>query len=150
MGAADSTDIKVMSGRERTIEASDLRALFQQAEWTRERDDRSIASMLSGTSVCVAAWQSERLIGYARAISDGTFRAFIEDVIVEANERGGGLGYKLIGRLFKELEGIQEIKLFCVPDLVPFYGKLGFVPTELVGMERRRYPANPTNSADWS
>lgn len=97
--------------------------------------------MLSGTSVHVGAWRAGHLIGYARAVSDGVFRAFIEDVIVSSRYRGSGLGSRLVDTLLAELEGIQEVKLSCVPDLVPFYERFGFVAAGLVGMERRSEPS---------
>ena len=141
MGADAESATVVRAAHERAIRAQDLMNLFRQTDWTKGRDERSVSAMLSGSSISVAAWEAKRVVGYARAVSDGVYRAFVEDVIVDDRHRGTGLGRVLMERLLRELDGVQEVKLYCVPDLVPFYGKLGFLPAGLIGMERVTSPS---------
>jgi ribosomal protein S18 acetylase RimI-like enzyme len=63
--------------------------------------------------LAVGAWEDERLIGFARAVSDGVFRAYIEDVVVHENYRRSGIGQKLLSRLMNELSDIETVSLFA-------------------------------------
>jgi hypothetical protein len=73
-----------------------IKQLFSLAWWTKDRDLESINKMLQG-SVCVCARDSEgQLVGFARAITDGVFKAIIVDVIVAPEHRNRGVCRLLI------------------------------------------------------
>lgn len=81
--------------------------------------------MLSG-STAIGAWSGERLVGFVRAVSDGRFRAYIEDAVVHSSVQREGIGLKLTARLMEELAHIDIVSLFCEERLIPFYEKNGF------------------------
>lgn len=76
------------------------------------------------------------MVGFARAVTDGTLRAYVEDMIVLPQLRGSGLGHRLLARLIEELGENIRVTLFCQPDLVPFYEGSGFRATRQVVMHR--------------
>lgn len=113
------------------ITAADLLPLFAQAGWTANRSPQAVQTMLDQTRVCLGVWNDDRLIGFARAITDDLFRAYIEDVIVDQTYRGQGIGAAIMRRLLDRLTHVEEITLNCEDHLLPFYQRLGF---ERVGM----------------
>ncbi len=74
-------------------------------------------------AVCIA-WDGERVIGNARALSDGVCNAYIVDVWTHSQYRHQGIGTTMMRHLLKQLDG-QHVYLFT-DDAQEFYQKLGF------------------------
>jgi GNAT superfamily N-acetyltransferase len=117
------------------VRREELVDLFQSAWWTAERTREAIERMLQGSEVVVGLVDraSDRLVGFARAITDGVFLAVVLDVIVQPAFRGTGLGARLIDELLArpELANVDSIELVCQPELIGFYHRSGF--TDSVG-----------------
>ncbi|MCP4500147.1 MAG: GNAT family N-acetyltransferase [Deltaproteobacteria bacterium] len=81
--------------------------------------------------------ESGKLVGSARAISDGAKRAWVYDVIVEPSSRGLGLGTCLMNFLLEHpaLRDCQQI-LLGTKDARLFYERLGF---KVFDSQRRAY-----------
>ncbi len=108
------------------VTSHELQRLFAQTTWARDRSLEGIETMLRHTYVRVAARSQGRLIGFARAITDGVYRAVIDDIVVDSGWRGHGVGQELVRRLLEQLSALEQIRLNCRDELVPFYEKLGF------------------------
>ena len=104
--------------------------LTQQQWWGGSRTLDQVRTMVANTSLIVALVDrsSERLIGFARTLSDFAFRATIYDVMIDQEFQGQGIGTLLMDRLIDhpKLRGVSLIYLACEPDLFPFYEKWGF------------------------
>lgn len=85
--------------------------LYNNAGWWEERSEQDIDKMLSQV-ISVGAWKDDVLIGFARAVTDGQFRAYIEDVVVHKKFHHVGTGNKLVSKLLEELLHIDVISLF--------------------------------------
>jgi N-acetylglutamate synthase-like GNAT family acetyltransferase len=117
--------VEVMSYKVRQIKAVELVKLYKGEGWWEERKEKDIEEMLKqGDSV--GAWNKGELIGFARAVSDGKFRAYIEDVVIHKDYQNSGTGTKLMAQLVDELSHIDIISLFCEEELLPFYEKNNF------------------------
>lgn len=115
-----------------------LRDLFAQTDWARQRMLSGIVHMLQQTPLHMSAWHDKRLVAFARVLTDGVYRAIIEDVIVAHPYRGCGLGKKMIALLLAELAEVEEVLLGCKDDLIPFYAQFGFKRDKLPFMKRRK------------
>ncbi|MGE4506326.1 MAG: GNAT family N-acetyltransferase [Desulfovibrionaceae bacterium] len=71
------------------------------------------------------AKDGERLVGMARAISDGVYQAVIYDVCILPEYQGKGLGSRLVASLMEALPGLTVL-LYAVPGREGFYGRHGF------------------------
>ncbi len=113
---------------ERPIKPDQLQVLFRQTRWAEDRSIEGIQTMLEGTAVVLGAWEEDRLVGFARAITDGIYRGLIDDVVVEESRRSMGIGSELMQRLLEWLTemGLAQILLRCREDMVPFYKRHGF------------------------
>jgi GNAT superfamily N-acetyltransferase len=108
----------------------DLERLYQAEWWTQGRQLPDIRKMLENTDVLAAFCDSDsqRLIAFARVITDYTYKALILDVIVDASYRGENLGRALMDAIVAHprLKGVKHFELYCLPELVSFYKKWGF------------------------
>jgi predicted GNAT family N-acyltransferase len=108
------------------INPVELIRLFRQTDWGKGRSREDVDRMLKHTIIHLSAWHDDRLVGFARAITDTVYRAVIDDVIVDNEYRGRGIGSQLMKRLSNELSGVEEVFFGCDTTEVPFYEKLGY------------------------
>jgi len=134
-GVEETDAIVVLSHTERPIPADQVLALYRTAQWWPERTPEQVSAVLRD-SPAVAAWHGRELVGFARAVTDGVLRAYVEDVLVEPSRRGSGIGQAVLERLIQELAEIPVVTLFCSPDLVRYYEASSFVATSQVVMHR--------------
>ena len=103
------------------------RLLNQHAFWAQERSLRQLRLMLAGSAAVASLWRGKRLVGFARASSDHTFRAVLWDVVVPEDVQGRGLGRKLVKAILEHpsLAGVERIYLMTTNG-AGFYSQLGF------------------------
>jgi GNAT superfamily N-acetyltransferase len=123
--------------RERSIPPQAVRDLYSHAGWWPERTVAQIERVLDAAPA-VGAWDGDRLVGFARIVTDGVCRAYVEDVVVHEQYRGRGIGRALMDRLLNEVDDGLVVSLFCKPWLVPFYERQGFQPANQVVLHRVR------------
>jgi predicted GNAT family N-acyltransferase len=111
-------------------QARQLHQLYQKEWWTEGRTLPDVKIMLRNTDIIVALGEegSNRLIAFARVLTDRVYKALILDVIVDANYRTRGLGKEIMQMILDhpELGAVKHFELYCLPDLIPFYKKWGF------------------------
>jgi predicted GNAT family N-acyltransferase len=107
-----------------------LVALYRGEWWTSGRKRADVERMLAGSDVVLALQKpgSRELVAFARALTDGVFKALVFDVIVNAAYRGLGIGGTIMDALLDHpaIEKVRHIELYCLPELVPFYRRWGF------------------------
>ena len=118
-------DITFANHLDRPIGPAQVRRLYGTVTWGHGRDDEGIQSVIEAT-VAVGAWDRERLVWFTRAISDGRYRAYIEDVMIDPDYRGRKIGERMVAALVDQLGDIEIVSLFCEPERVAFYGRNGF------------------------
>ena len=78
----------------------------------------------ANSAVTVMAWSGDRVIGKARALSDGVCNAYVVDVWTESAYRRRGIARTMMTMLLSRLPG-QHVYLFT-DDACDFYRGLGF------------------------
>ena len=135
-------DIRYALHAERRIPPEDVRRLYDHVGWWPDRDLGAITEVLDA-GPAVGAWDGDCLAGFARAVHDTRFRAYIEDVVVHADYRRRGVAGRLLARLLDEVSVIETISLFCDPAVAGLYESLGFQRlsrSQSVLHRRRAYP----------
>ena len=106
-----------------------LHALFQREWWTAGRSLDDTRRLLAGPSLvfALAEEHNDELVGFARVITDGVFKALVFDVIVDDAHRGQRLGARLMDWItaHPEVARVKHVELYCRPDMVPFYERWG-------------------------
>jgi ribosomal protein S18 acetylase RimI-like enzyme len=118
------------------LDVHSVQTLFQKtAFWAQERtlEDWSIA--LSNSRPVVGVWDGDRLIGFARATSDGIYRATIWDVVVHPDYQGAGLGRKLVETVLMHphVNRVERVYLMTTHQQ-SFYQRIGFAPNSTTTM----------------
>lgn len=128
---------------ERIPAPDDYFELFETTGWNREyqADSDELATALRNSWFSVSAYDSDRLIGFGRVVSDGVLHAIIYDMIVRPDHQNQGIGTEILSRLIARCRkfGIRDIQLFAASNKAPFYHKFGFTsrPHDAPGMEFR-------------
>ena len=108
------------------IDLVQLGELFTTAGWGwRAADPVKLAALVDGSRFVVSALDGERLVGFARAISDGVTNAYVSTVAVLPAYRGRGIGAALVRKLLEGRDTIRFV-LHAAPGVQDFYRKLGF------------------------
>lgn len=132
-----SDDITFASHSDKPIDPSQVRRLYEGVTWGHGRDDGGILAAIE-IGPAVGAWDRDRLIGFTRALSDGKYRAYIEDVMIDPEYRGKRIGERMVAVLVEDLKDIEIVSLFCEPGRVAFYGRNGFERSETQVMMHRK------------
>ncbi|NGZ75676.1 GNAT family N-acetyltransferase [Saccharibacillus alkalitolerans] len=122
---------------EKPIPPLQLMRLYQDVDWWPERTKDGIRKLLAH-GVVLGAWEDKKLVGFCRAVSDGVYRAYVEDVVVLHAHRSQGIGRQLMDKMMKELSGIEVVSLFCSAKLKEYYQESGFEATRQVVMHRSK------------
>jgi GNAT superfamily N-acetyltransferase len=122
----------------------ELHSLYQGEWWTRGRSLDEVRRVIGNSDLifAVADRVEDRLIAFARVLTDRVFKALVFDVIVAPGHRGEGLGRQLMDQIVRhpKLESVKHIELYCLPEVVPFYEKWGF-STDVAGVTFMRRKA---------
>lgn len=132
--------VEYLTAKQRAIDAADVRRLYDGAGWWPDWGVTGIQRAIDAT-IGVGAWDGERLVGFSRALSDGEHRAYIEDVVIDPDFRGRGIGEKLVAMLVQQLNDVHITSLFCEPERVDFYSRNGFRPSKTQVMMHRESDA---------
>ena len=120
--------------------AESFKNLYDTTNWGAiERDVGFYADALGASWASVSAYDEDRLVAFARAISDGKLHAFITEMIVHPEYQRRNLGEQLLKLLVDRchLLGVEDIQLFCAKGKADFYLKNGFSrrPDDAPGMQ---------------
>lgn len=114
--------------RKSQIDLNQLQVLFKLgAFWAQERSVEDLSVAIANSEPAISVWDGERLIGFARATSDGIYRATIWDVVIHPDYRGAGLGRKLVETVLSHprMNRVERVYLFTTHQQ-RFYERIGF------------------------
>lgn len=108
-------------------------------DWPNPPNSQTHLLLLKKSSKVIIAIddQTNQVVGFITAISDGVLSAYIPFLEVLPEYKNKGIGKELVNRMLKELDDIYMIDLCCDDDLIPYYDKLGMMKTN--GMVLRNY-----------
>ncbi|MEM7592326.1 MAG: GNAT family N-acetyltransferase [Cyanobacteria bacterium P01_A01_bin.83] len=118
------------------VDFAQLQSLFvRTAFWARSRNIEQLKIAIANSNPVVTVWDNERLIGFARATSDGVYRAAIWDVVVDPGYQGAGLGRKLVETVLSHplVSRVERVYL-TTTHKQSFYEKIGFERNETTTM----------------
>jgi GNAT superfamily N-acetyltransferase len=93
----------------------------------------NVSTYLAATDVIIGLVdEREQLIGFTRVLTDFIYRATIYDVIIKPTHRNMGLGSQSINAVINhpKLASLEQFALFCLPEMIPFYERSGFINIE--------------------
>ena len=116
------------SDRKSQIDLYQLQHLFNlSAFWASGRSIDDLGVAIANSEPVVTVWDGEQLIGFARATSDGIYRATVWDVVIHPEYRGNGLGNKLVETVLShpQMKRVERVYLMTTHQQC-FYERIGF------------------------
>ncbi|KAA9149890.1 GNAT family N-acetyltransferase [Amycolatopsis acidicola] len=118
------------------LTTAELLPLYESVGWsayTKEPD--LLATAIAGSSFVVTARRGGRLIGLARALSDGATICYLQDVLVRPEERRNGVGRLLVQAMLDRYANVRQKVLLTddEPAQRAFYESLGYAETRDFG-----------------
>ncbi|MFK4332221.1 ribosomal protein S18 acetylase RimI-like enzyme [Bacillus sp. RC240] len=110
------------------INVIELKEIFQRvATWKMPTDIKEWEEMLENTPLLITAFDDDKIIGFARMLTDYVRWGEIYDVVVDESYQGKGIGKQLILHLTNhpKVKRVRTISL-GTEDKTSFYEKLGF------------------------
>ncbi len=123
----DSSHIQFCDSKDK-IDLEQLQTLFRLgAFWAQDRRMEDMEIAIANSNPVITVWNQENLIGFARATSDGIYRAAIWDVVIHPEYRGVGLGRKLVETLIAHpnVNRVERVYL-TTTHKQSFYERIGF------------------------
>lgn len=144
----DSSHIQFCD-RKSQIDINQLQALFKLgAFWAKERHQEDLSIAIENSEPAISVWDGQKLIGFARANSDGIYRATIWDVVVHPDYRGAGLGRKLVETVISHprVNRVERVYLMTTHQQ-RFYERIGFEVNSTTTMVLHNQPLgnSPSN-----
>ena len=110
--------------------------LSAEAYWAKGRPRETVERLIREASRVVGLYEGERLIGFARTVSDDASFAYLADVYVLAEYRGRGLGVELVREAIENGPYAKRRWLLHTQDAHSLYEKFGFERANEKLMER--------------
>jgi GNAT superfamily N-acetyltransferase len=115
--------------QESGIPVEDLLALYEAVGWSvYTASPAQLAAGVAGASYVVTARRGGRLVGLARALSDGATICYLQDVLVHPAEQRRGIGRALVGAVLDRYRAVRQKVLLTDddPGQRAFYESLGY------------------------
>lgn len=103
------------------VQVAEVLRLSQLADRTPKEQE----IIFNNSYAVVFVYDDDRIVGVARALSDGISQAAIYNVAVRDEYQGYGIGRKMLEKLLEQLKG-QNIILYTHPQTVELYEHFGF------------------------
>lgn len=109
------------------ITADQLAEVFRASGIRRPVEDKTrLEKMLKHADILVTAWDGERLVGVARALTDYSYCCYLSDLAVDEGYQHRGIGKQLVKRIEREIGEEAALILLASPIAMDYYPKIGF------------------------
>ncbi len=109
------------------IEPHQLAELFQASGIKRPFEDLNrVKNMIVHSNLIVTAWDGEKLVGIARALTDFSFCCYLSDLAVDKEYQKQGIGQELVSEVQKQAGDEANLLLLAAPESMEYYPKIGF------------------------
>lgn len=90
-------------------------------------DRECIEGMVKNSNLIVTAWDSEKLVGVARSMTDFHYACYLSDLAVDKKYQNSGIGKELQNITQKQLGPKCKLILIAAPAANSYYEHIGFV-----------------------
>lgn len=95
--------------------------------------------MIANANIVITAWDKDKLVGIARALSDLVYVTYLADLVVHENYQQQGIGKQLIDLTQAQAAPDCMLVLLSAPQANDYYPKLGFTHNPRAWMLKSNY-----------
>ncbi|WP_286232215.1 GNAT family N-acetyltransferase [Neobacillus mesonae] len=105
----------------------ELSRLFKASGINRPADDLPrLQKMIDNADLTFTAWDDEKLVGIARAITDFSYSCYLSDLAVDQEYQKSGIGKNLVKLLQEQIGEEVTLLLLSSPIAMDYYPRIGF------------------------
>ncbi len=121
------------------LSAEQLAAVFDKSGIRRPTGDLSrLQQMIDNANLTVTAWDEEKLVGVARALTDFVWCCYVSDLAVDEEYQHQGIGRELLRQIQSQIESEEAtLLLLSAPEAMEYYPKIGLKPIQNGWMIKR-------------
>jgi N-acetylglutamate synthase-like GNAT family acetyltransferase len=113
------------------VDPAQAAELFQRSGLRRPVEDLDrIRRMFENANLIICAWDEERLVGVARALTDFSYCCYLSDLAVDPEYQRNGIGKELVRRVREAIGEESMLLLLAAPTAEEYYPHLGFEKVE--------------------
>lgn len=122
-----------------TPEPKEVADLLIEGGFLRPLEDlHRVQRMLDHGNITVTVRNDNQLVGFCRAISDGSYYCLIAEVVVAIDSKGQGIGKRMLDLVQQEAGEEVNLVLTSSVEGEPFYEHLGWERVERAFRLRRK------------
>lgn len=124
---------------QKQLTAAQLASIFTSSGIHRPTTDSPrLQQMLDQADCLWTAWDDQRLVGVARALTDFSYACYLSDLAVAQDYQHQGIGRELVQQLKTEIGPDVALVLLAAPAAMTYYPKLEFEHIDNAFLQRRR------------
>ncbi|KYG29372.1 GNAT family N-acetyltransferase [Alkalihalobacillus trypoxylicola] len=109
------------------ISANQLSDIFKSSGIKRPYNDIArLQKMLDQADLLITAWDQDKPVGVARALTDFSYCCYLSDLAVNDQYQKHGIGKQLISLVQEEIGQEVALLLLSAPNAMDYYPKIGF------------------------
>lgn len=110
--------------------------LYDAHGWTHANDPGRLRTAVECSAYAVVAMEQDRVVGFARAMSDEAFAVYLADILVSPDRQRRGIGRALAQAILDHypLDRFHHQVLIAERGAEGFYRRLGMVPVGAYGL----------------
>jgi ribosomal protein S18 acetylase RimI-like enzyme len=110
-----------------SLNAEELASVFDRSGIRRPTGDLSrIQRMIDNANLTITAWDGEKLVGVARALTDFSWCCYLSDLAVDRDYQRHGIGRELVQQVQSAIGEETTLILLSAPEAMEYYPKIGF------------------------
>ncbi|MCD8895797.1 GNAT family N-acetyltransferase [Mammaliicoccus sciuri] len=89
-----------------------LQKLYLSVGWdVYVKNNEDMTVLLKNTCYFVTVWDNDQLVGLTRIISDDHSIAYVQDILIDPDYQGNGIGSKLLNMIKERFNHVRQVVL---------------------------------------
>ena len=95
--------------------------------WAKNRTINDLKKCLANSDVVISLWVGKEIVGFGRALTDGTYRGVLWYIFIDKNHQGKGFGTLIVKNLLtsKKIKNTKKLYLMTTNKKL-FYTQIDF------------------------
>lgn len=113
------------------VTAEELSDVFKTSGIRRPVDDLPrLQRMIDHADLLITAWDEEKIVGVARAVTDFCYCCYLSDLAVNKDYQKRGIGKELVRLIQEQIGDEVALLLLSAPAAIDYYPRIGFDKVE--------------------